>query len=726
MSGKDRAKSSSPLPLKSGRITRNSRKAATLLSSCSSPSLESNKISAENEASSLDTHPPSPEGYLSVNLPVQEEPIILESTPITSRQSSENLLPTLSIPSIRQLRDFPNTSVPLPSLQGPSVIVTLPNSAPTSPSAYSQSGCSIQTGEPLTPATSPQLGISVILSNPTFKPVEPVPILRVSTPVESLGGSPRVGSWDNFHENPTYQQHDDQFWVSRDNYQQKIPIVSTDLSDLETSETSLNDLDLNCFSTVRSSQIQKTMVVSSMEVSREQAESDIKSLENKVKDACEDLDPELITEFTAPHMGAKLNNINTAKDQYRTAVRGFLDKFKNTLTEPVVNQWQADMKSLLSFVRNHESVVFTKITQVTAKPPEMTEFEKASLEIQKKQLAMQQKTIESQKQEVLATADPLRKNILEKCNSLDSELELITVTQLKEGDEHQVTRTMLKLADWKSQMETVSTLLQDLLTKTAIHQLDSSQKAEVTAAVARTKSMLESIIATAEEEDLNRQLYSLDTSQRGEQVKWPSFSGEAGEDFYKFKKDFYDAAKANRTSLKNQTTKLRENLRGYAKSLVAASVTDVDKAFKILENACGDTMDVVNFRVNNLLKVGQWPAEGTRDCYTKQVRWLVKVQALIQEIIDLADTEEELAAVIYNREKLTQIMRLFPPFMVDKLGAIPGYKKEKYLAVIKKLDDWKTISQNREKIYGTSSSSNQDRAQTKSATPAQIPSGHTN
>ena len=201
---------------------------------------------------------------------------------------------------------------------------------------------------------------------------------------------------------------------------------------------------------------------------------------------------------------------------------------------------------------------------------------------------------------------------------------------------------------------------------------------------------------------------------------------EAGEDFYKFKKDFYDAAKANRTSLKNQTTKLRENLRGYAKSLVAASVTDVDKAFKILENACGDTMDVVNFRVNNLLKVGQWPAEGTRDCYTKQVRWLVKVQALIQEIIDLADTEEELAAVIYNREKLTQIMRLFPPFMVDKLGAIPGYKQEKYLAVIRKLDDWKTISQNREKIYGTSSSSNQDRAQTKSATPAQVPSGHTN
>ena len=188
---------------------------------------------------------------------------------------------------------------------------------------------------------------------------------------------------------------------------------------------------------------------------------------------------------------------------------------------------------------------------------------------------------------------------------------------------------------------------------------------------------MDSIATTAEDEDLRRQLYSLDTSNRGEQVRWPCFSGDSGEDFFKFRREFYDAAKENKTSLKNQITKLRENLKGYARSLIAASITDITKAMEILEKACGDAMDVVNHRVNNLLKVGSWPQDGTRDCYTKQVRWIVKVQALIQEIIELADTEEELAAVIYNREKLTQILRLFPPFMVDKLGKLPGYKKEK-------------------------------------------------
>ena len=54
--------------------------------------------------------------------------------------------------------------------------------------------------------------------------------------------------------------------------------------------------------------------------------------------------------------------------------------------------------------------------------------------------------------------------------------------------------------------------------------------------------------------------------------------------------------------------------------------------------------------------------------------------------IDLANTEQALADVIYNKEKLAQILRLFPTFMVDKLVKIEGYKEEKYLKIIDKLD----------------------------------------
>ena len=48
------------------------------------------------------------------------------------------------------------------------------------------------------------------------------------------------------------------------------------------------------------------------------------------------------------------------------------------------------------------------------------------------------------------------------------------------------------------------------------------------------------------------------------------------------------------------------------------------------------------------MKVGPWPQDVIKDCYSKQVKWVIKVQALLQEIINLANTEQALADVIYN------------------------------------------------------------------------------
>ena len=128
----------------------------------------------------------------------------------------------------------------------------------------------------------------------------------------------------------------------------------------------------------------------------------------------------------------------------------------------------------------------------------------------------------------------------------------------------------------------------------------------------------------------------------------------------------------NKTSTKNQVTKLKENIRGYAKSLVPSSINNITRALEILEHACGDSMRVIMHRVDKLLSAGPWPTEGSKDCYTKQVKWLVRVQTYLQDIVDLANTDGELANIVYNREKLAQILKLFPTFIVDKLVRIPG------------------------------------------------------
>ena len=286
---------------------------------------------------------------------------------------------------------------------------------------------------------------------------------------------------------------------------------------------------------------------------------------------------------------------------------------------------------------------------------------------------------------------------------------------------------MLKLASWCAKLDSISCTYQEFQTKTAVHRLPETDHSAVDAVVVRVKDLLSGIETAAEDEDEKRQLFFLDTSARVDQIKWPLFSGDGSEDFFKFKKEFLDTAKQNRTSTKNQIAKLRENLRGYAKSLIPTSITDITAGLKILEQACGDSMRVVTHRVNNLFKVGPWPPEGTKDCYSKQIKWIVTVQTLIQEIIDLANTDEVLGGIIFNKEKFAHILKLFPPFIVDKIAKVSGYKEDAYKEIISKLDDAKIVSRNRELIYGSGAQSEIQKSQPvlSNPKPEKLPLGHT-
>ena len=66
---------------------------------------------------------------------------------------------------------------------------------------------------------------------------------------------------------------------------------------------------------------------------------------------------------------------------------------------------------------------------------------------------------------------------------------------------------------------------------------------------------------------------------------------------------------------------------------------------------------------------------------------------------------------------------------MNKLAKVPGYKEQKYKQNIAKLDDVKTVSQNRELIYGPGGAAGQT-SEVKDKTPGthakteRIPTGH--
>ena len=435
--------SSNSLPqINGGRQTRNSKKAIRPLSP--------NLISAEKIQERAELTEKSPTSK------IEGSNLSEVTTPTHPIQFEPDLsFPVFPYPTISQLRDYPNVSEPAIQTQQ-SVIVTLPSSAPTSPTLPIPFKSVSNTSSP---CSSPG-GVSVILSNPGFRPLPPISQPAVSTPIGAC-------SWDNYLEIPTYQREFRRFWETREPH--RVQIVSTDISDLEDSlspkysNDSVGLLDQGTLYLSSSPLGAKAPSDLDMPAQSRKVEMDLKinilrSQQTGVEDMCDDLSPDLITTNSASAMERELEKIEVARNSYRNEVRKFLQDFDTELTDVDKDQWNSTMKLTVDKVNKHKMTILDKVSQLAPKVTPMSEFEKATIEIQKQQLELQQKAADTRKEESLAVSKPLSKLILEKCNQLEEELEQVSVSQLKGGDDQLITRVIHKLAGGKEQLNSVMTL----------------------------------------------------------------------------------------------------------------------------------------------------------------------------------------------------------------------------------------------------------------------------
>ena len=455
------------LPPKSGRTTRTALKAAKPLTPRNSPT-------HSGPVQLLSVPPHSEQLQVPPTHPIQ----LLEN--IHPCRSQTLPLAIQGIPTISQLRDYPNLSHPPPPTTvedytplGPaqsSVIVTLPNSAPSSPTPFSYLDIETVGDAFVTPSTSPQ--VSVIHSNPSYLPPPTFLQPKHSTPTArapTTGTS--AGTWDNYQEETSYQSSSRKFWETR----KKIPVVSTDISELGSEVEGPSPFNLNA-AVVDVSQVflfdQNLEMPNQDEEnmsSKEEAESRLRDLDVKVRDMCEDLPADMITELSAPLMQGELDKIAVVRDEYRKEVRAFLSQFTNELVSTEKSAWEADLTSLLNIVKTHKFRVLEKVSSFTQQATPMTEFERESIELKKKKLNLRMEALEGKKNEALAVAQPLKQLITTKCTELDEELEQITSARILEGDDQLVIKTMQKLAGWKASMESIRVTYQEFQTTTALY-----------------------------------------------------------------------------------------------------------------------------------------------------------------------------------------------------------------------------------------------------------------
>ena len=101
------------------------------------------------------------------------------------------------------------------------------------------------------------------------------------------------------------------------------------------------------------------------------------------------------------------------------------------------------------------------------------------------------------------------------------------------------------------------------------------------------KASLEETVKSVEKEDARRNLYTLEKVS-GSHIEYPKFSGKSSECFVKFKEKMERAFKANRVPKIDQVDKLRENLSGFALSLVPDTVKDIEVDFQALSDQWRD------------------------------------------------------------------------------------------------------------------------------------------
>ena len=189
-------------------------------------------------------------------------------------------------------------------------------------------------------------------------------------------------------------------------------------------------------------------------------------------------------------------------------------------------------------------------------------------------------------------------------------------------------------------------------------------------------------------------MYSL-SKPSGEDLKYPTFSGELGQDLVKFKEKMVYRFKRNQVCKIDQLEKLRETLKGKALRLVPDSMKDIDSAWSALNNAFGDPSRVLQHRLNSLRKLGDLPPESVKGApnFESRVEFLLKFENIVEDIIELGKSDDDLFLLAFNANTVAEVVNKFPNDMVLKLNKLPGKGKDRLINIHNKIKEFRSDAQ---------------------------------
>ena len=236
-----------------------------------------------------------------------------------------------------------------------------------------------------------------------------------------------------------------------------------------------------------------------------------------------------------------------------------------------------------------------------------------------------------------------------------------------------------KLRNEFDRINTVRREVKELMAEFDLHETrDGLSVQEADLKLVDVEEEVENTIRAVEEQNDARELYSLD-EVKVDKIKLPTFSGNADEDYEKFKSDLFKGFAQNRVTQADKLDKLRECLSGEAKRLVPHSITsNVDDAIKVLDQAYGDPIRLFNYRQEYFFKLGKQPKKTDKGGYRAQVEWLRDVEVVMESLLSLALKDEDCASVLFSPEKMKKYLASFDTDLFEKLAQCEGLGEPRF------------------------------------------------
>ena len=506
----------------------------------------------------------------------------------------------------------------------------------------------------------------------------------------------------------------------------KIPIVSTDCSDLESLCDSLlpgvkqsagghqqkEAIDLDVVSEELAdilSDSDQSETFSERKMAQ-QISASLTKLRQDILDEIDDLPASSIEAGMEPQTEIDRDRIWEKKNLFRNQVRNFVSEYGQTIPG-LQEKWEPYLTDLVTRVTNYRKEVTMKVEQLRP-TVRMTEFEKRTLDLQEKALlekmGKRQEKERLEKEEGLATAKTKLMVFIDDHTNLLSELES-DPTPYKDRDDVGIAAAMQNVKEWKTIFARICSNYREYERLACVHGeqdlLSDDQQGERQVAndmYERIKLKFESERKLIEDMDASRGLYT-NHNPIGEKLDYPKYSGDSSEDYTKFYDKMVKALRHNKVAKADQVERLRKNLSGFALGLVPESTETVEKAFATLKAAFGDPKKVLEDRMKKLKQVGDLPGErlaNNKNGFRKQEEWYLNIEGVLHDIIELGKRDEDLAYEAFSENTFNFVLSLFPISVVEKLEEVQGNRKQKLEAVLAKLSSLREKARRMGKVYG--------------------------